>query len=71
MRVTPPASPGSRPGVATELFSGQYLNVLGRSHDIGPDGRNLLVAGPVETTTATLTVVTRWLERLQGSVAKP
>jgi eukaryotic-like serine/threonine-protein kinase len=64
MRVTPPATVGDKPGVATFLFSGNYLNVLGRSHDIAPDGSHLLIAGPAETTTATLTVVTRWVDRL-------
>ncbi|MBA3259580.1 MAG: PD40 domain-containing protein, partial [Gemmatimonadales bacterium] len=64
MRVTPPSAPGGRPGPATFMFSGPYLNVLGRSHDIAPDGRSLLVAGPEQTTTNQLVMVTNWAARL-------
>ena len=53
------------------VFAGPYLNVLGRSHDIAPDGRNLLVAGPRDTTTRALTVVTRWVDRLPAPGVKP
>jgi hypothetical protein len=71
MRVAPPTTVGQRPGVATMLFEGQYLNVLGRSHDIAPDGRHLLIAGPHDTTTTSLTVVTRWAQRLPaGGLAR-
>jgi hypothetical protein len=59
-----PAGSGGRPSAATFLFSGPYLNVLGRSHDIAPDGRHLLVAGPEATTTNHLVMVTNWLTRL-------
>ena len=51
MRVSVPATAGARPGGATLLFSGPYLNVLDRSHDVAPNGRHLLVAGPEQTTT--------------------
>ena len=61
-----PAGSGGRPSAATFLFSGPYLNVLGRSHDIAPDGRHLLVAGPEATTTNHLVMVTNWLSRLPG-----
>jgi hypothetical protein len=64
MRVTPPSAPGGRAGPATFMFSGPYLNVLGRSHDIAPDGRSLLVAGPEQTTTNQLVMVTNWAGRL-------
>jgi hypothetical protein len=45
---------------------GRISNVLGRSHDIAPDGRHLLIAGPSELTTTSLTVVTNWVTRLPG-----
>ena len=64
MRVSPPAAPRASPGAARFVFAGPYLNVLGRSHDIAPDGRHLLIAGPTELTTASLTVVTNWGARL-------
>jgi serine/threonine-protein kinase len=64
MSVAPPSAPGGRPGAARFLFSGPYLNVLGRSHDIAPDGRHLLIAGPTELTTTSLTLVTNWVARL-------
>ena len=64
MRVKPPSAPGGRAGPATFMFSGPYLNVLGRSHDIAPDGRSLLVAGPEQTTTNQLVMVTNWAGRL-------
>jgi len=70
MSVTPPSQPGAMPGVAKFLFSGPYLNVLGRSHDIAPDGRHLLIAGPKDVTTTTLTMVTNWVSRLPRSEAK-
>jgi len=64
MRVSVPNVPGGSPGAAQFLFAGAYLNVLGRSHDIAPDGRHLLIAGPSELTTTSLTVVTNWVTRL-------
>ena len=64
MRVAVANAPGRSPGAAQFLFSGPYLNVLGRSHDIAPDGRHLLIAGPSEVTTTSLTVVTNWVTRL-------
>jgi hypothetical protein len=66
MRIAVPAGSGGRPSAASFLFSGPYLNVLGRSHDIAPDGRPLLVAGPEATTTNHLVMVTNWLSRLPG-----
>ena len=67
MRVSLPTAAGGRPGMATFLFSGPYLNVLGRSHDVAPDGRHLLVSGPEQTTTNQLVMVTNWLSRLPAS----
>ncbi|MGH7695602.1 MAG: TolB family protein, partial [Gemmatimonadaceae bacterium] len=64
MSVALPNSSAGRPGMARFLFAGPYLNVLGRSHDIAPDGRHLLIAGPTQVTTTTLTVVTSWVDRL-------
>ena len=46
------------------LATAPYFNVLGRSHDIAPDGRHLLIAGPRDVTTTTLTMVTSWTDRL-------
>jgi len=66
MRVSVPNAPRGSPGAAQFLFAGAYLNVLGRSHDIAPDGRHLLIAGPSELTTTSLTVVTNWVTRLPG-----
>ena len=70
MSVTPPKQPGAMPGVAKFLFTGPYLNVLGRSHDIGPDGRHLLIAGPKDVTTTMLTIVTNWVSRLPRADTK-
>jgi serine/threonine protein kinase len=67
MSVTPPTKPGAVPGLARFLFTGPYLNVLGRSHDIAPDGRHLLIAGPKDLTTTALTIVTNWANRLPRS----
>jgi WD40 repeat protein len=69
MHVSVPNVPGGSPGAAQFLFAGPYLNVLGRSHDIAPDGRHLLIAGPSELTTTSLTVVTHWVTRLPGQTA--
>ncbi len=63
MSVSPPKAAGAGPGPAKFLFTGPYLNVLGRSHDIAPDGRHLLIAGPTQLTTTTLTLVTNWVSR--------
>jgi hypothetical protein len=63
MRVSLPNASGGSPGAAPFLFSGPYLNVLGRSHDMAPDGRHLLIAGPSEVTTTLLTVVTNCVTR--------
>jgi eukaryotic-like serine/threonine-protein kinase len=71
MSVALPNAAGARPGVARFLFTGPYLNVLGRSHDIAPDGRHLLIAGPTQVTTSTLTVVTNWVDRLPRAERKP
>jgi serine/threonine-protein kinase len=71
MAITPPRVPNARPGVARFLFTGPYLNVLGRSHDIAPDGRHLLIAGPHDVTTTTLTMVTSWTDRLPAPESKP
>jgi hypothetical protein len=71
MAITPPRVPNARPGVAKFLFAGPYLNVLGRSHDIAPDGRHLLIAGPHDVTTTTLTMVTSWTDRLPAPESKP
>ena len=71
MSVALPNNSAGRPGVARFLFTGPYLNVLGRSHDIAPDGRHLLIAGPTQVTTTTLTVVTNWVDRLPRPERKP
>jgi len=65
MAVTPPASPGGRPGPPRVLFQGPYQNVLGRSHDIGPDGRHLLVAEPSRGSTSQLVLVTNFFAEVR------
>ena len=54
------------PGKPTLLFEGLYHNVPGVSHDIGPDGR-LLLLKPVseKTTTAKLRVIENWFTELK------
>jgi hypothetical protein len=47
------------------LFTGRYLQVLGKSYDVGHDGRFLLLAGPAEETTTRLDVVTGFFGELQ------
>ena len=68
MAVTPPATPGDRPGPPRFLFEGPYQNVLGRSHDIGPDGRHLLLAEPSTGVTSQLVLVTNFFEELKERV---
>jgi serine/threonine-protein kinase len=63
MSVTPPDGTG-RPGAARFLFEGPYVNVLGRSHDVAPDGRHLLVVSPPEGSRTQLTLVTNWVQQL-------
>jgi serine/threonine-protein kinase len=46
-------------GLPRRLFQGgQYANVLGYSHDLFPDGRYLLLLGPIERTTRRLILLT-------------
>ncbi len=68
MAVTPPAGPGERPGPPRFLFEGTYQNVLGRSHDIAPDGRHLLLAAPSALATSRLVLVTNFFEELKAKV---
>jgi serine/threonine-protein kinase len=65
MAVTPPDSPGARPGPPRVLFEGPYQNVLGRSHDMGPDGRHLLLAEPSIGSTSQLVLVTNFFEEVK------
>ena len=65
MAVTPPASQSDRPGPPRALFEGPYQNVLGRSHDIGPDGRYLLLAEPSQGSTSQLVLVTNFFEEIK------
>jgi len=65
MAVTPPVTPGDRPDPPRFLFEGPYQNVLGRSHDIGPDGRHLLLAEPSTGVTSQLVLVTNFFEELK------
>jgi serine/threonine-protein kinase len=64
MAVTPPVSRNDRPGPPRVLFEGPYQNVLGRSHDIGPDGRHLLLAEPSRGSTSQLVLVTNFFEEV-------
>jgi Tol biopolymer transport system component len=60
-----PRKPGGEFGVARRVLSGPYINVADRSHDIGPDGRQLLLRGPRDETTTRLEVVTGWLDEVR------
>jgi hypothetical protein len=63
MAVEPPTGSGP-PGVPRLLFEGPYVNVLGRSHDVDPGGRHLLVEAPGDLITDRMTVVTGWARGL-------
>lgn len=47
------------------LFAGPYAQVPGRSYDLAPDGRVLLLLGPPEQTTNRLQVVTNWFSDIR------
>jgi Tol biopolymer transport system component len=51
-----------------ELFRGNYLNVLGHSYDVAPDGRFLLLQGEQPLTITNLNVVQNWFEELKRLV---
>ena len=42
-----------------------FINVADRSHDVGPDGRHLLIMGPREETTTRLEVITGWMDEVR------
>lgn len=52
-------------GVAKRVLTGPYINFADRSHDVGPDGRHLLLLGPKEETTTRLEVITGWLDKVR------
>ncbi len=53
----------------TLLFVGDYVNISGRSYDVSPDGRFLLLKGEEETSSPTrLNVVVNWFEELKENV---
>jgi serine/threonine-protein kinase len=56
--------PQLTPGTPRVAFSGDFVNVGGRSYDIASDGRMLIIDGGKGTTT-TLNVVTNFFEELQ------
>ena len=53
------------PSAPRLLFTGPYLQVPGVSHDVGPDGRHLLLLGPSEDTIGHLNVITGWYDELR------
>jgi len=65
MSVSVPNGPGA-PGVPRLLFEGPYVNVLGRSHDVDPSGRHLLIEAPGEVTTSRIEMVSGWVSALPG-----
>jgi Tol biopolymer transport system component len=64
--VPPPGS--TTFGRPRAIFRGPYVNVLGRSHDIAPDGRHLLILGPGEQSTTRLNVITNWADAVRRKV---
>jgi len=52
-------------GVPSVAYRGDFVNVAGRSYDVGPDGRFLVIEGPPGTTTR-LNVVLNWSEELRS-----
>jgi serine/threonine-protein kinase len=63
--VSVPRVTGSEFGVAQRVLSGPFINVADRSHDVGPDGRHLLLLGPREETTTRLEVITDWMDEVR------
>jgi Tol biopolymer transport system component len=63
--VSVPRVTGSEFGVALRVLSGPFINVADRSHDVGPDGRHLLLLGPREETTTRLEVITDWMDEVR------
>ena len=58
----PPASTFGRP---ERIFSGPFVNVPGRSHDVSRDGRrHLVILGPTEQDATRLNVITNWTASL-------
>jgi hypothetical protein len=64
-RVAAPGPGRSEFGAPQFLFEGPFVQVLGRSHDLSPDGRHLLLLGPPEQTTNRLEVVTNWFSEMR------
>jgi len=47
------------------VLTGPFINVADRSHDVGPDGRHLVIMGPQEQTSGHLEVITNWLDEVR------
>ena len=63
--VPVPKAPALEFGPAHRVLHGPFINVADRSHDIGRDGRHLLLLGPREETTTRLEVITGWLDEVR------
>ncbi|MCK5572224.1 MAG: PD40 domain-containing protein, partial [Bacteroidetes bacterium] len=66
MLVEYSASPDFTPGAPRVFFEGDYVNVVGRSYDVSPDGERFLLLkryGKTEKLTR-LNVMTNWFEEL-------
>jgi Tol biopolymer transport system component len=50
------------------LFTGPYVNVPGRSYDVGADGRFVLIEGPPEAPVTRVNVVLNWFDDLKRLV---
>jgi len=59
--------PQLTPGTPIVAFSGDFVNVGGRSYDVASDGRMLIIDGGKGTTTR-LNVVTNFFEELKEKV---
>ena len=65
LAVPVPRAPATEFGPARRVLSGSFVNVADRSHDVGPDGRHLLIMGPREETTTRLEVITGWMDEVR------
>ncbi len=54
-------------GIPSVAYRGDFVNVGGRSYDVGPDGRFFIIEAPPGTTTH-LRVVLNWGEELRSRV---
>ena len=69
MRVRVRYEPTFSAGQPELLFAGDYINIAGRSYDVTPDGRFLLLAAREEPDSRShLRVVTNWVGEVERLV---